>query len=101
MRRDPARARGVSMEASAKLIVDTALGHGVQGRDHHVERFLVLGTSIIAHQEIMRDGARKLRSAAKSTVFRVEGAVEYREAGVQSTLGNGRSAGRRELGLFS
>src|SRR4030081_3387893 len=89
------------MEAAAKLIVDAAFRHGVQGRDHHVERFLIPGAGVIAHQEIMRDGPWKFRRAAESTVFRVEGAGEYREAGVESALGNGRSAGRRELRLFS
>src|ERR1700721_2324574 len=88
------------MESSAKLIVNAAFGHCAQGRDHHVECLLVLGTGVIAQQEIIRDRPRKFRRAAESTVFRVEAAAEYREGGVESTLRNGRSVGGRELCLF-
>src|SRR5205807_1700428 len=63
-------------------------------------RFLIPGAGVVAQQEIMRDGPWKFRRAAESTVLCVEGAGEYREAGVESALGNGRSAGRRELRLF-
>src|SRR5258707_7288814 len=89
------------MESAPKLIVDAALRHGVQGRNHHVERFLILSARVVAQQEIICDGPWKLRCAAESTVLRVEGAGEYREGGVESTLGNGRSIGWRELGLLS
>ncbi len=89
------------MKSAAKLIANAAFGHCVQGRDHHVERFLVLGTGVIAQQEIIRDRPWKFRRAAEATVFHVEGAAEYREGGVESALGDGRSVGGRELSLLS
>ena len=83
VRHEPALVHRVAMEAAAELIVHAALGHLAQREQRHVERFLVLGARVVAQQEVVDRGARKLGRAAEAAQARVERAAEREEAAVQ------------------
>src|SRR5205809_799297 len=101
MRHEPVGVHRIAMESAAKLIVHAAPGHGAQGSDHHVERFLVLGSGVITKEEIVSDRAGKFRSAAKSAAARVERTAEGEESAVQNVPGNHQAAGGSELCLLA
>src|ERR1700736_6359776 len=74
------------MEATAKLVVHSAGGHGAQRVQRHLERFIASGAHVVAKQKVERHGAGKLGSIAKSAVRGVEGAAKILESGIERGL---------------
>ena len=56
VRHEPVRVGAVAREAAAELVVDAAVGHGVEGSGDHRERGLVARAAPGSEQELERHG---------------------------------------------
>ena len=112
MRHDPRVIDGIAREATAKLVVDAAAGHGLAAALDHRERVAearrvggaapvgLAGASGVTQQELKRHGRRELRGATESPTHRVVGLGQGRHGGVEvSCRGRGAVGGHGTLPL--
>ena len=83
VRHQPVRVGAVAGEAAAELVVDAAIGHGVQRARHHRQDRRVAGSAPGSEQELEGHRRRELRRAAEPAVHGVEAGTDARGGGIE------------------
>ena len=91
---EPDRIRRVPVEPAAELVVNSAVGHPVQGVANHPRRPGVAGRDP-PQEEVERHRLRELGSAAPGAVQGVEARLERRLGVPNERRGGGRAVGRQ------
>src|SRR5689334_23264213 len=83
MRNEPLPVDRVAVKPAAQVIVHSAGCHCFQGVRHHLERFLITGSSILAQQVIEYNRAWKLGRGTEAAKLAVERAAQRIVAGMK------------------
>ena len=79
VRNQPLGIGAVARESAAELVVDPAVGHGVERAGHHPQRALVAGAVPRAQQELELHGRGEFRGAAEAAAGIVEARSDPRD----------------------
>ncbi len=100
VRYEPVRIGAVAREATAELVVDAAVGHGIKGPRHHRQDRRVAGSAPGSEQELEGHRRRKLRRPAEPAVCGVEAGPDARGGRLELAALRVAVAGRDgQLGL--